>query len=197
MTTLQFVHLQPQLSNLITEGKEKRISAMGRKKVQMKKIADKNSRYVTFSKRRSGLFKKAAEIATLCAAQIAIIVFSPTGKPFSFGQPSAEAVTDRFLNQDDRFAAGEIGGSAQARELKALSQQLDRLNAQVKAEKEKGERLKTAMAEETAVGEIEVAEMHKLKEMLEKIREAASKKMSEIESEASNTLLLLSNSGAD
>ncbi|XP_030455703.2 agamous-like MADS-box protein AGL62 [Syzygium oleosum] len=51
---------------------------------------------VAFSKRRSGLFKKATELCTLCAAEMAIILFSPSGKPFSFGHPSVGAVLDRF-----------------------------------------------------------------------------------------------------
>jgi len=63
---------------------------MGRRKLEMKKIANNSSRLVTFSKRRSGLFKKANEISTLCAAEVAIVVFSPGGKPFSFGQPNVE-----------------------------------------------------------------------------------------------------------
>ncbi|KAL5075096.1 hypothetical protein RYX36_014080 [Vicia faba] len=33
---------------------------------------------VTFSKRCSGLFKKAIELSTLCDAQISLVVFSPS-----------------------------------------------------------------------------------------------------------------------
>ncbi|KAL6587579.1 transcription regulatory region sequence-specific DNA binding [Orobanche minor] len=53
---------------------------MGRGKVQLKRIENKISRQVTFSKRRSGLLKKAHEISVLCDAEVGLIVFSNKGK---------------------------------------------------------------------------------------------------------------------
>ncbi|XP_052289921.1 agamous-like MADS-box protein AGL61 [Citrus sinensis] len=69
----------------------------GRQKIEMKKIENENDRMIAFSKRRSGIYKKASELATLTGAEIGIVVFSPSGKPFSFGHPSLEAVANRFL----------------------------------------------------------------------------------------------------
>ncbi|TXG47877.1 hypothetical protein EZV62_027171 [Acer yangbiense] len=69
----------------------------GKQKIEIKRIEDDNDRLVTFSKRRSGIFKKASEIVTLTGAEIGVIVFSPTGKPYSFGHPSIEAISNRFL----------------------------------------------------------------------------------------------------
>lgn len=57
---------------------------MGRGKIEIKKIENLNSRQVTFSKRRAGLLKKANELAVLCDAEIAVIVFSNTGKLYEF-----------------------------------------------------------------------------------------------------------------
>ena len=57
---------------------------MTRKKIPIKKIDNINARQVTFSKRRKGLFKKAQELSTLCDAEIALIVFSATGKLFEY-----------------------------------------------------------------------------------------------------------------
>ena len=57
---------------------------MTRKKIQIKKIDNTTARLVTFSKRRKGLFKKAFELSTLCDADIALIVFSATGKLFEY-----------------------------------------------------------------------------------------------------------------
>ncbi|KAL8241168.1 hypothetical protein R6Q59_014523 [Mikania micrantha] len=71
--------------------------SLGRQKIKIAKIQIKNHLQVTFSKRRSGLFKKASELCTLCGVEIAIVVFSPAGKVFSFGHPKVESVTDRFL----------------------------------------------------------------------------------------------------
>ncbi|KAK3002709.1 hypothetical protein RJ639_019197 [Escallonia herrerae] len=53
---------------------------MGRGRVQLKRIENKINRQVTFSKRRSGLLKKANEISILCDAEVALIVFSTKGK---------------------------------------------------------------------------------------------------------------------
>ncbi|XP_052204745.1 truncated transcription factor CAULIFLOWER A-like isoform X2 [Diospyros lotus] len=65
---------------------------MGRKKVEMKRIQDKSSRQVTFSKRRSGLIKKAGELSVLCDVEIALFIFSNHGKLYEFctGESSAK-----------------------------------------------------------------------------------------------------------
>jgi hypothetical protein len=70
----------------------------GRQKLEMVKIPNESNLMVTFSKRRSGLFKKASELCTLCGAEVSIIVFSPGKKVFSFGHPSVEKVTERYLS---------------------------------------------------------------------------------------------------
>lgn len=53
------------------------------------------ARQVTFSKRRRGLFKKAQELSTLCDAEIALIVFSATGKLFEYCSSSMMQVIER------------------------------------------------------------------------------------------------------
>lgn len=57
---------------------------MGRGKIEIKKIENINSRQVTFSKRRAGLLKKAKELSVLCDAEVAVIIFSSTGKLYEF-----------------------------------------------------------------------------------------------------------------
>ncbi|MED6116753.1 Agamous-like MADS-box protein ap1, partial [Stylosanthes scabra] len=61
---------------------------MGRGKVELKQIENKINRQVTFSKRRTGLRKKAHEISVLCDAQVALIVFNTRGKLFDFSSDS-------------------------------------------------------------------------------------------------------------
>ncbi|XP_031252933.1 MADS-box protein SVP-like [Pistacia vera] len=55
---------------------------MAREKIKIKKIDSVTARQVTFSKRRRGLFKKAEELSVLCDAEVALIIFSATGKLF-------------------------------------------------------------------------------------------------------------------
>lgn len=57
---------------------------MGRGKVYLKRIEDRNSRQVSFSKRRNGLMKKAHELSVLCDVEVALFVFSGKGRLYEF-----------------------------------------------------------------------------------------------------------------
>ncbi|KAK9143714.1 hypothetical protein Syun_013114 [Stephania yunnanensis] len=74
---------------------------MGRKKIEIKAIEDKDKRYVTFSKRRNGLFNKSKHMCMIDETmKISIVVFSPAGKPFSFHHPSTDhTAIDHFVNR--------------------------------------------------------------------------------------------------
>ncbi|XP_068649046.1 agamous-like MADS-box protein AGL13 [Aristolochia californica] len=67
---------------------------MGKRKVEMKKMEDRQALQVTFSKRKKGLFKKAQELSLLTGVQLLVVAFSPAGRPFSFGD---EGLIHRFL----------------------------------------------------------------------------------------------------
>ncbi|XP_073288518.1 agamous-like MADS-box protein AGL15 isoform X2 [Primulina huaijiensis] len=69
---------------------------MGRGKIEIKKIENANSRQVTFSKRRAGLLKKAHELAVLCDADVAVIVFSSTGRLFEFSSSEMKSILSRY-----------------------------------------------------------------------------------------------------
>nr|XP_017237289.1 PREDICTED: agamous-like MADS-box protein AGL8 homolog isoform X3 [Daucus carota subsp. sativus] len=77
---------------------------MGRGRVQLKRIENKINRQVTFSKRRSGLLKKAHEISVLCDAEVALIVFSTKGKLSEF---STDSCMERILERYDRYSTAE------------------------------------------------------------------------------------------
>ncbi|XP_049347718.1 uncharacterized protein LOC125812238 [Solanum verrucosum] len=61
---------------------------IGKKKIDIKKIASDSSRKVTLSKRRTGLFKKARELETKSGERIALLVFSPSGRLYTSGDVS-------------------------------------------------------------------------------------------------------------
>ncbi|KAL2455927.1 MADS-box protein SVP [Abeliophyllum distichum] len=65
---------------------------MVREKIQIKKIDNTSARQVTFSKRRSGLFKKAKELSVLCDADVALIIFSSAGRLFEFASSSMKDI---------------------------------------------------------------------------------------------------------
>ncbi|KAI3420586.1 uncharacterized protein J3R85_012670 [Psidium guajava] len=61
---------------------------MARGKIQMRRIENAASRQVTFSKRRSGLLKKAYQLSVLCDAEVALIIFSQKGRLYEFSSNS-------------------------------------------------------------------------------------------------------------
>uniref|UniRef100_A0A0E0EMP9 MADS-box domain-containing protein n=1 Tax=Oryza meridionalis TaxID=40149 RepID=A0A0E0EMP9_9ORYZ len=72
---------------------------MGRVKLPIKRIENMNNRQVTFSKRRNGLIKKAYELSVLCDIDVALLVFSPSGRLSHFsGRRGVEDVILRYMN---------------------------------------------------------------------------------------------------
>ncbi|KAK4258873.1 hypothetical protein QN277_005272 [Acacia crassicarpa] len=112
----------------------------GRQKIEMKKMTNGSNLQVTFSKRRTGLFKKASELCTLCGTEVAIIVFSPGEKVFSFGHPSVDTVVDRYLT---RAPPPLTTGTMQLMEahrnanVRDLITQFSQVSAQLDAEKKR------------------------------------------------------------
>lgn len=62
----------------------------------MKRIENTSSRQVTFSKRRSGLLKKAFELSVLCDAEVGLIIFSTSGKLYEFSSSSISNMIERY-----------------------------------------------------------------------------------------------------
>ncbi|XWS51258.1 hypothetical protein CRYUN_Cryun12cG0161200 [Craigia yunnanensis] len=77
---------------------------MGRGRVHLKRIENKINRQVTFSKRRSGLLKKAHEISVLCDAEVALIVFSTKGKLVEY---STDSCMETILERYERYSYAE------------------------------------------------------------------------------------------
>ncbi|XP_062227464.1 MADS-box protein ZMM17-like [Phragmites australis] len=89
------------LSEEADTGEKKHLTGpMGRGKIELKKIENPTNRQVTFSKSRTGLLKKAKELAILCDAQIVVIIFSGSGKMCKHSFPfhlSIANIFDRYL----------------------------------------------------------------------------------------------------
>lgn len=76
---------------------------MGRGKVELKRIEDKSSRQVTFSKRRSGLMKKARELSVLCDVDVALFIFSGRGKLYEFSSGDRYTVRSSLLFEGENI----------------------------------------------------------------------------------------------
>jgi hypothetical protein len=128
-----------------------RRTTTGRQKIEIRPIESEDARQVCFSKRRVGLFKKASELTILCGAEAAAVVFSPAGKAFSFGNPSVEAIFERFDPIGMVAGGGGAGAGGGAGEdinqlVADLNCQHDELTARLDAEKANKDQADAAMA---------------------------------------------------
>ncbi|CAG7905233.1 unnamed protein product [Brassica rapa] len=69
---------------------------MARGRVEVKRIENKVNRQVTFSKRKGGLLKKAYELSVLCDVEVALIIFSSSGKLYEFSSDAMEKTIERY-----------------------------------------------------------------------------------------------------
>ncbi|KAL5174503.1 Agamous-like MADS-box protein AGL29 [Glycine soja] len=120
---------------------------MGHRKIEIAIVKDRNMRQVTFSKRRTGPFKKANEQSILCDVEIAIVVFSIGNKPYSFGHPCVDVVATKFLqlqqaanssNAKQIDAQGRNNPSNELGGMDRLNQQLFIVQTQMLEEEKKG-----------------------------------------------------------
>ncbi|XP_030514176.2 agamous-like MADS-box protein AGL29 [Rhodamnia argentea] len=171
---------------------------MGRRKIEIAMLKDSSTRQVTFSKRRTGLFKKASELAVLCAVQIVIVVFSPGGKPFSFGHPNVESIVHRFQNREktpDERTSKDAESRDESTTDDSLNQRLLDLLKRLNAEEKRGEMLekmvkaKRAAKGQPPVDQLGLPELGELRSSLEDLRRKLKDRMNDME--ATFSLLLL------
>ncbi|PHU19033.1 hypothetical protein BC332_10184 [Capsicum chinense] len=81
----------------------------GRQKISLMKIEKYLDLCSTFSKSRSGLYKKASELVRENDVDLGIVLTSPTEaeKAYSFVHPTHNVVIDRFMNLPQEFDLGE------------------------------------------------------------------------------------------
>ncbi|KAJ1532140.1 hypothetical protein ONE63_000765 [Megalurothrips usitatus] len=105
----------PQKSGPPPNGKKTK----GRVKIKMEYIDNKLRRYTTFSKRKTGIMKKAYELSTLTGTQVMLLVASETGHVYTFAtrklQPmitseAGKALIQTCLNSPDPCPSSGGGG---------------------------------------------------------------------------------------
>lgn len=75
---------------------------MGRSKLPLLKIESLTNRQVTFSKRRNGILKKVYELSVLCDVDVAIIMFSPSGRLTHYSRKRRiEDILSELINLPD------------------------------------------------------------------------------------------------
>nr|QYK20669.1 dormancy associated MADS-box [Prunus avium]BCD69035.1 dormancy assosiated MADS-box4 [Prunus avium] len=130
---------------------------MMREKIKIKKIDYLPARQVTFSKRRRGIFKKAAELSVLCESEVAVVIFSATGKLFDYSSSSVKDVIERYkartngVEKSDKSLELQLENENRIK----LSKELEEKNRQLR--KMKGEDLE----------ELDLDELLKLEQLVE------------------------------
>ncbi|KAK1376899.1 MADS-box protein AGL6 [Heracleum sosnowskyi] len=132
---------------------------MGRGRVEMKRIENKINRQVTFSKRRSGLMKKAYELSVLCDAEVAVIVFSGRGKLYEFSSSGSMNTT---LERYQRWDLNQLNNSFETETQNWYQQEL----SQLKAKYESLERTQRHLLGED-LGPLSLKELQNLEKQLE------------------------------
>ncbi|KAF0902092.1 hypothetical protein E2562_012872 [Oryza meyeriana var. granulata] len=162
--------------------------SLGRQRIEIRRIEDGERRQVTFSKRRTGLFKKASELSTLCGASVAVVAFSKAGNVFGFGEPSVDAVLRHYVPLPGD-GAGAVPAPAHVEdsdapgpeELDALRRAAEQTKAQVAAEQERmrdvADKITQAMADRQFWWEADVealgeAELPEFARSLERLRDS-------------------------
>ncbi|PHU06742.1 hypothetical protein BC332_23231 [Capsicum chinense] len=93
---------------------------MGRRKVEIKRIQDKNCRQVAFCKRRKGLLKKAKELSILCDVDVGVVIISNRGRLHEFASTnSLTGILQRY--ESHASAEKEISAEIQDAESKFSS----------------------------------------------------------------------------
>ncbi|KAI3704715.1 hypothetical protein L1987_74942 [Smallanthus sonchifolius] len=176
---------------------------MGRGRVQLKRIENKISRQVTFSKRRTGFLKKAHEISVLCDADVALIVFSSKGKLFEY---STNSSMDAILERYERYSYAEqlltapesetqASWSLESTKLKArievleknirhyVGEDLEQLNLRElqNVEQQLDTALKRIRTKKNQVMHESISELHKKEKALRDTNNSLSKKLKENE----------------
>jgi len=180
---------------------------MGRQKIKIEKIAKKSHLQVTFSKRRAGLFKKASELSTLCGVDIAMIVFSPAQKAFSFGHPSVDSMMHRFLNGSPPPPPPSSGlhqliETRRDANVHEQNMQLTQILNQLEAEKKNGEVLdqmrkvnRSQCCWEAPIEELELHKLEQLRGALEELKKTVAKQVNNILIQSTSSLPFLAVNG--
>ena len=91
---------------------------MGRRKIEIVRIENERHRQVTFTKRKTGLLKKATELAILCDAQVAVMIFNQNQKLCVYSSAPMEQLMKQYKDYSEtpEVRAAASGASQAARQ---------------------------------------------------------------------------------
>nr|GMD74269.1 agamous-like MADS-box protein AGL61 [Ipomoea batatas] len=155
----------------------------GRQRVSLARIENDVQRHVTFSKRRTGLFKKASEMSTLCGTEIAMVVFSPSDKPFSFSNPDMNTVLTKYFGENPRTEANvaeHIIRAHQDAKMRAMTSQINVLEALIDEEMLVDQALREAEKGRPSISDLQLPELQSMKHHMETLLDQVTEKLNMI-----------------
>nr|AGW23640.1 dormancy-associated MADS-box transcription factor [Pyrus pyrifolia] len=156
-----------------------------KEKIKIRRIDYLPARQVTFSKRRRGIFKKAGELSILCESEVAVIIFSQTGKLFDYSSSSTKDVIARYK----LHTGGEKSDQITLHQLQSEKENTIRLSKELE---DKTRKLRQMKGED--LQDLDLDQLNKLEKLVEAsvgrvIKTKEKKIMSEI--------MALTNKGAE
>ncbi|KAM3383013.1 hypothetical protein P3S68_008588 [Capsicum galapagoense] len=108
----------------------------GRQKIPLVRIEKDANRYSAFSKRRSGLYKKASELVRENDVDLGIFLSSPADKAYAFVHPTQNAIIDRFINSKTDLGE-QIVAKNSRNKVNQLNERLNELDKREEIAKER------------------------------------------------------------
>ncbi|XP_031108546.1 agamous-like MADS-box protein AGL61 [Ipomoea triloba] len=152
----------------------------GQHRVPLARIENEVHGLVTFSKRRTILFKKASEMSTLCGTEIAMVVFSPSGKPFTFSNADMNTVLTKYFGEiptTEANIAEPIIRAHQEAKMRAMTSQINILEAQIDEEMLVNRALREAKKGRPSNSDLQLPELQPMKHRMETLRDQVMEKL--------------------
>ncbi|XP_050158144.1 MADS-box protein JOINTLESS-like isoform X2 [Malus sylvestris] len=160
-----------------------------KEKIKIRRIDYLPARQVTFSKRRRGIFKKAEELSILCESEVAVIIFSQTGKLFDFSSSSTKDVIARYKSH-----TGEKSNQSMLDQLQLEKENTIRLSKELE---DKTRKLRHLKGEE--LQDLDLDELQKLEKLVEashgRVMETKGDELVEANNQLKQRMVMLSARG--
>lgn len=131
---------------------------MGRGKIEIKRIESATNRQVTFNKRKNGIIKKAGELSVLCGVDVALIIFSASGKMYYYCSNDEMGLTGILLNYH------------KSAETRLWDAKHENLSAEIERIKKENERMQVELRHLKGedLQSLEIAHLQRLEDALQK-----------------------------
>ncbi|VFQ74331.1 unnamed protein product [Cuscuta campestris] len=142
----------------------------GRQRIPLTKIENDVHRQVTFSKRRSGV-------------DIAMVIFSPANKAYTFGNPSLNAVLNRYFGKNSNARANVTDDIIRARHeaiVGSMTPEISEMESMIRDLTNENRALCKAEKNRPSVSDLQELELERVKNSLEMLRNQVVEKLNQL-----------------